>query len=77
MRLGVGVGGGGCGGRDGGVGGGGDSAGGVDADSAGGSAALVDCAIAVPRYEYNNLVFRLDVEAMTRGWPRVHDAVST
>ena len=28
----------------------------------------VDCAIAVPRYEYNNLVFRLDVESVAKGW---------
>jgi hypothetical protein len=30
----------------------------------------VDCAIAVPRYEYNNLVFRLDVDAVAaaEGW---------
>jgi len=28
----------------------------------------VDCAIAVPRYEYNNLVFRLNVEKMAKGF---------
>ena len=28
----------------------------------------VGCAIAVPRYEYNNLVFRLDIEKLAQGW---------